>query len=52
MSNMEEVASMLSLLINLNLFNLKFLKMIREIISFYNHAPSLLQNNIEEETLR
>ena len=35
----------------LNLFNLKFLKMIREIISFYNHAPSLLQNNIEEETL-
>ena len=35
----------------LNLFSLKFLKMIREIISFYNHAPSLLQNNIEGETL-
>ena len=35
----------------LNLFNLKFLKMIREIISFYNHAPSLLQNNIEDKTL-
>ena len=35
----------------LNLLNLKFLKMIREIISFYNHAPSLLQNNIEDKTL-
>ena len=35
----------------LNLFNLKFLKMIREIISFYNYAPSLLQNNIEDKTL-
>ena len=35
----------------LNLLNLKFLKMIREIISFYNHAPSLLQNNIEYKTL-
>ena len=35
----------------LNLLNLKFLKMIREIISFYNHAPSLLQNNTEDETL-
>ena len=35
----------------LNLLNLKFLKMIREIISLYNHAPSLLQNNIEDKTL-
>ena len=35
----------------LNLLNLKFLKMIREIISFYNHAPSLLKNNIENKTL-
>jgi predicted NAD/FAD-binding protein len=35
----------------LNLLNLKFLKMIREIIFFYNHAPSLLQNNIEDKTL-
>ena len=35
----------------LNLLNLKFLKMIREIISFYNHAPSLLKNNIEDKTL-
>ena len=26
-----------------NLFNFNFLKMIREIISFYNHAPSLLR---------
>ena len=34
-----------------NLFNFNFLKMIREIISFYNYAPSLLNNNIEEETL-
>merc|ERR1711965_1078120 len=25
--------------------------MIKEIISFYKHAPSLLQNNIEDETL-
>ena len=35
----------------LNLFNLNFLKMIREIISFYNYAPSLLNNNANEETL-
>ena len=34
-----------------NLFNLNFLKMIREIISFYNYAPSLLNNNANEETL-
>ena len=35
----------------LNLFNFNFLKMIREIISFYNYAPTLLSNNIKEETL-
>ena len=35
----------------LNLFNFNFLKMIKEIISFYNYAPSLLNNNIKEETL-
>ena len=34
-----------------NLFNLKFLKMIKEIISFYNYAPSLLNNENNEETL-
>jgi predicted NAD/FAD-binding protein len=35
----------------LNLFNFNFLKMIREIISFYNYAPSLLNKNDKEETL-
>jgi len=35
----------------LNLFNFNFLKMIREIISFYNYAPSLLNKNANEETL-
>ena len=35
----------------LNLLNFNFLKMIREIISFYNYAPSLLNKNSEEETL-
>ena len=35
----------------LNLFNFNFLKMIREIISFYNYAPSLLNNNAKEESL-
>jgi predicted NAD/FAD-binding protein len=35
----------------LNLFNFNFLKMIREIMSFYNYAPSLLNNNVNEETL-
>jgi uncharacterized protein len=35
----------------LNLFNFNFLKMIREIISFYNYAPTLLSNNDNEETL-
>jgi predicted NAD/FAD-binding protein len=35
----------------LNLFNFKFLKMIKEIISFYNYAPSMLNTNFKEETL-
>ena len=35
----------------LNLFNFNFLKMIKEIISFYNYAPSLLNKNTNEETL-
>jgi predicted NAD/FAD-binding protein len=35
----------------LNLFNFNFLKMIREIISFYNYAPSLLNNNANKDTL-
>ena len=34
-----------------NLFNFKFLKMIKEIISFYNYAPSLLNNETSVETL-
>jgi uncharacterized protein len=34
-----------------NIFNFKFLRMIKEIISFYNHAPSLLNNEANEETL-
>ncbi|MDC0437516.1 FAD-dependent oxidoreductase [Pelagibacteraceae bacterium] len=34
----------------LNLLNFKFLKMIREIINFYNYAPSLLEST-KEETL-
>jgi predicted NAD/FAD-binding protein len=35
----------------LNLFNFNFLKMIREIISFYNYAPSILKSSIKNETL-
>ena len=35
----------------LNIFNFNFIKMIREIISFYKTAPSLLDNDIENETL-
>jgi len=35
----------------LNIFNLNFLKMIKEIISFYKMAPSLLKKNLEGETL-
>ena len=34
-----------------NLLNLKFLKMINEIISFYKKAPSLLDHNLSEDTL-
>ena len=35
----------------LNIFNLNFLKMIKEIISFYKSAPSLLKKNLDGETL-
>ena len=35
----------------LNFFNLKFLNMIREIVSFYKTAPKLLESTIKEETL-
>ena len=35
----------------LNLLNLDFLKMIKEIIVFYNNAPALLKNNLEGKTL-
>ena len=34
-----------------NIFNLNFLKMIAEIISFYKNAPSLIKNNLDGETL-
>ena len=34
-----------------NLFNIKFLKMINEIISFYKKAPLLLNQSIKEDTL-
>ncbi len=35
----------------LNIFNLNFLKMIKEIITFYKNAPSLLHKNLDGETL-
>tara|TARA_Y100000591_G_scaffold289498_1_gene274462 strand:- start:198 stop:1424 length:1227 start_codon:yes stop_codon:yes gene_type:complete len=35
----------------MNLFNFKFLYMIKEIISFYKTAPKLLKSEIEDETL-
>jgi len=35
----------------INFLNLKFLNMIREIISFYKAAPKLLESDIKEETL-
>ncbi|MDA9684706.1 FAD-dependent oxidoreductase [Candidatus Pelagibacter bacterium] len=35
----------------LNVLNLKFLNMIREIISFYKTAPKLLESEVKEETL-
>ncbi len=34
-----------------NIFNLKFLKMLQEIFSFYKLAPSLLKNDLKNETL-
>ena len=34
-----------------NIINFKFLKMIREIILFYKSAPSLLKDEIDDETL-
>ncbi len=34
-----------------NLFNIKFLKMINEILSFYKRAPSLIKKNFNKETL-
>ena len=34
-----------------NLLNFKFLKMINEIINFYKKAPSLLNHNLNEDTL-
>ena len=34
-----------------NLFNIKFLKMINEIVSFYKKAPLLLSQNIKDDTL-
>tara|TARA_B100000965_G_scaffold278136_1_gene235944 strand:- start:1933 stop:3162 length:1230 start_codon:yes stop_codon:yes gene_type:complete len=34
-----------------NIFNLKFLKMIKEIISFYKTAPSLIKTKIDDERL-
>ena len=34
-----------------NLFNIKFLKMINEIVSFYKKAPLLLSQNVKEDTL-
>ncbi len=35
----------------LNILNVKFLKMINEIISFYNSAPSLLKDDLKDKTL-
>ena len=35
----------------LNIFDLNFLKMIKEIISFYKNAPFLLKKNLDGETL-
>ncbi len=34
-----------------NLFNFKFLKMIKEIVSFYKIAPELLNDKVKEQTL-
>ena len=35
----------------LNIFNLNFLRMIKEIISFYKNAPALLKKDLNKETL-
>ena len=35
----------------LNIFNFKFLKMIKEILFFYKNAPLLLKKNLNKETL-
>ncbi len=35
----------------LNIFNLNFLRMIKEIITFYKTAPTLLKKDLNEETL-
>ena len=35
----------------INLFNFKFLIMLKEIISFYKTAPNILKNKITEQTL-
>ncbi len=34
-----------------NIFNLKFFKMIKDVISFYKFAPKLLKDNLKNETL-
>jgi len=48
---MEEVVLKAIFANKFNILNFKFLKMIKEIISFYNYAPSLLNNETNEETL-
>ncbi len=52
-SNMEYGGSGLGAIFanKFNIFNYKFLKMIKEIISFYKMAPSLLKMNLDNETL-
>ena len=35
----------------LNIFNLNFLRMIKEIMSFYKNAPNLIEKDINKETL-
>ena len=52
-SNIEYGGSSLKTLFanKFNILNFKFIKMIKEIISFYNYAPSLLKTDLEGETL-
>ena len=38
-------------LVKLNLLNLSYIKMIKEIISFYKAAPTYLNDETKEETL-